>query len=80
MMVEVWTKEMGKKFKNALCGLPPNYKDWQEWYAERNMNEVYNCWKNLAEKERVENPERGFWRVIIEMIDYKVKKAEGKEE
>jgi len=74
-MVELWTQEKQKKFKNALCGLPPDHKDWQEWYDEGNMQEVYNYWRNLADKEKVDNPNRHFWRVIMEVIDFKVKDA-----
>ena len=64
-----WTPEMGKKFKNALCGRNPEYKDWQEYHKEGDLEGVYQTWKNLAKEE--EGSDRYFWRAIIEVIEFK---------
>lgn len=69
----IFTAKMQKKFTNALCGRPANYKSWQDYEKERDAQGVLNCWRKLAEEEEQHEKEgttdRRFWRVIIEIVD-----------
>jgi len=62
----------GQQIRNALCGYPPDYKTWQDYYQEGNMSMVAQRFRELAARDakNIHNGIPGLFKVFQEVKEW----------